>query len=64
MRTVWIVSTAEPDHEVVGVFATRAALDYEYPSARADGRDLVIELVGAEPFYAREYPLQEHEFAR
>lgn len=69
MRTVWIVTTPELGNRIVGVFATREALDYEYPTMReaAQPRTLEIRRVtrqGREHLYATEYPLIEAEFAR
>lgn len=60
---VWIVQTAEPDAEIVGVFATREALDYEYPGMTCphlDPRSLMLSRRGHEDLYATRLPLHAY----
>lgn len=60
---VWIVKTAEPDAEVVGVFASREALDYEYPGMTCphlDASRLMLARRGHETLYAERLPLHAY----
>lgn len=59
----WILQTAEPDSEVIGVFASREALLYEYPTAEqtSDRESFTIRGNGyVEPMFAARYPLHEY----
>ncbi len=58
---VWIASTAEPDAEIFGVFASREALEYEYPGWQENHDDLILERAWHDTLYASRYPLHHYE---